>query len=383
MTKNPLKIGILLRNRHDGPGGLEKVLQQIERGLKKHDVEIFVYALYKPTYIDFTKDFQNFYYLPVPETLTKENSKLPKSLQRTLYKAYVSLNGDKLFSKMAVDKINILITLDLSKQFLKNYKFLQKFKRRTNTPIVSWVHSSLSNTSNKLAQKILSKVDIFDGHLAISKGIQEELKSLYNQKNSFLVHNPIAPAELIPRNHKKLLYIGRIDKNKRVHSLLQNLTNLKGEWQLDIYGSTGSNDGDAEFKEYIHKLSLNKNVIFHGWTPNPWTEITEAGVLLLNSKQEGFSLVICEALMRGVPVVSSNCPTGTSELIKNNLNGWLYPVHEEHKGIAIIQKIISKEIPLPVPLEIQNSVSHLTQKNILRNIYSSLKQILQFIDEGT
>lgn len=374
MAKKTLKIGILLRNRHDGPGGLEKVLQQVELGLRKYNVKVFVYALYQPTYTEFVQNFQNFYCLPAPKLITEE-SKLPKLLRRALYKVFVSLTGNRLFVKMAEDNIDLLITLDLSKQFLKNYRFLNNFKKRTGIPISSWVHSSLSNTSSKLAEKILSKIDLFHGHLAISKGIKDELKRLYNQTNIFLIHNPITPAKLVSRNPKKLLYIGRIDKNKRVHSLLQNLTDLQGEWQLDIYGSTGTQDGDIQFKQYIHNLSLNNNVLFHGWRANPWSEIKEAGVLLLNSEQEGLSLVICEALMRGIPVVSSDCPTGPSELIINNENGWLYPVHEEFKGIEIIQKIISGEIALPEPLQIQDSVSYLRQSHVFEKMYRAILAI--------
>ena len=54
-TTKKLKIGILLRNRHDGPGGLEKVLEVLSSGIQKKPVELYFYGLLQPKYKDFTK----------------------------------------------------------------------------------------------------------------------------------------------------------------------------------------------------------------------------------------------------------------------------------------------------------------------------------------
>lgn len=68
-------------------------------------------------------------------------------------------------------------------------------------------------------------------------------------------------------------------------------------------------------------------------------------------------LVIVEAMTRGIAVVSSDCPTGPSEVI-NKENGWLYPVNNEGQLQSIIQSIIDDKHLLPSPIIIQKSVSH-------------------------
>lgn len=375
-TTKKLKIGILLRNRHDGPGGLEKVLSIVADEFKKQGVSLYFYGLYKPSYQNFTNNFENIYYLATPLALQKIIKFFPKKAQRAIHKLFVRCKGYTLFKKMREDQIDALITLDLSKQFLKNYSFLKTFKNKYKIPLVSWVHSSLSNTSPKLQAKIQKKIEIFDMHLAISQGIANEIATLYNQRNTHVIYNPIEDAPLLPRKNNVFIYIGRIDANKRVHSLLKVLQNLQGDWHLDIYGSTGSENSDDAFKEYIHSLSLTQKVTFHGWVNNPWEHIEEAGVLLLNSKQEGFPLVIAEAMMRGIPVVSTDCPTGPSELIKNTINGWLYPIDQESLIIDILNNALSQHNFSSTPIAIKNSVAHLKKCNVTSNIINLITKLI-------
>lgn len=375
-TTKKLKIGILLRNRHDGPGGLEKVLSIVADEFKKQGVSLYFYGLYKPSYQNFTNNFENIYYLATPLALQKIIKFFPKKAQRAIHKLFVRCKGYTLFKKMGEDQIDALITLDLSKQFLKNYSFLKTFKNKYKIPLVSWVHSSLSNTSPKLQAKIQNKIEIFDMHLAISQGIANEIATLYNQHNTHVIYNPIEDAPLLPRKNNTFIYIGRIDANKRVHSLLKVLQNLQGDWHLDIYGSTGSENSDDAFREYINSLNLTQKVTFHGWVNNPWEHIEEAGVLLLNSKQEGFPLVIAEAMMRGIPVLSTDCPTGPSELIKNTINGWLYPIDQESLIIDILNNALSQHNFSSTPIAIKNSVAHLKKCNVTSNIINLITKLI-------
>ncbi len=223
-------------------------------------------------------------------------------------------------------------------------------------------------------------IPLFSGHLAISQGIRQELKTIYNVDDIALVYNPVEYAPVIFRNPRRFLYIGRIDANKRVHSLLKQLLALRGEWRLDIYGSTGDKINDQAFQNYIVELGLTDKVFFHAWKNNPWDEIDQAGVLLLNSRKEGFGLAVVEAMQRGIPVLSANAPTGPSELITEGENGWLYPVDEEGQGIAILQKILDGELTLPAQEDIQKSISSFSVPHYMQNFVEKLKHYLKKSD---
>lgn len=355
-SQTPLKIGILLRNRHDGPGGLEKVLEIVAKAMPKKNVELRFYGLYVPTYDLFTQNFQSITYLQLPKVLQGLEKLLPPKIFRVFNKAYVKLNGHKLFDQMQADNLDVLITMDLSKQFLGNYQFLKDYKEQSGVSLLSWVHSSLSGDSDQVKVAVKEKIGLFDGHLAISKGLANQLMLQDRAEKIKVIYNPVSAANIVKRDPRHFLYIGRIDSNKRVHGLLEQLQMLEGNWRLDIYGSTGSISSDEKFKQFIRQLKLSGEVWFHGWENDPWKYIEKAGVLLLNSKNEGFGLVIVEAMMRGIPVLSSNCPVGPQELIIPSCNGWLYSVNKESDIGVILQEILNHTRALPNASVIRESV---------------------------
>ncbi len=103
-NQRKLKIGILLRNRHDVPGGLEKVLSIVARYLPQYDVEAYLYSFFPLNYDDFTADFQKVRYLQYPQWLTRLSQSLPVTLGRFLQKIYVKKEGNKLFEQMKADR---------------------------------------------------------------------------------------------------------------------------------------------------------------------------------------------------------------------------------------------------------------------------------------
>ncbi|OGX84181.1 glycosyltransferase [Hymenobacter glacialis] len=57
-------------------------------------------------------------------------------------------------------------------------------------------------------------------------------------------------------------------------------------------------------------LTSDFDVYFLGFQNNPFQYIARAAVSLLSSSTEGFPMALCEAMACGVPVVSTDCPTG-------------------------------------------------------------------------
>lgn len=73
----------------------------------------------------------------------------------------------------------------------------------------------------------------------------------------------------------------------------------------------------------VEKLSLQNHVIFHGYETDANKIYRDMHVLLMCSRCEGFGRVTIEAMQRGIPVLGYNSG-GTSELIKNGENGYLF-----------------------------------------------------------
>lgn len=370
-----MNIGFILLNNHGGKGGMESVLEQTCINLQKEEINSYVYLLYKPKHLEFLDKFQNIYYLSAPRYL-EESSKLPRFAKKYLHKRYIQKNYDTLLKRMSDDHLDALVVLNITKQFVNHFDLLQQFKDQNNVPLLSWTHSSISNTKRNTLSQVKVKSSIFDAHLAVSRGIHDELRNLTNAK-THLIFNPINFATPIIRDHSKFLFIGRIDKNKQVGQLLENFQYIEGHWSLDIFGTTGNKERDQDFKQKIHHLNLEKNITFHGWKENPWNEIQSMGTLLLNSQLEGFSLVIAEAMMRGIPALSSDCPVGPSEIIKNNENGWLYEIGDMKTWQSKVQAIVDGQLQLPDQESIQKSVLHFESAQVSERFIDALNQTIK------
>ncbi|PHM48886.1 glycosyltransferase [Xenorhabdus sp. KK7.4] len=199
-----------------------------------------------------------------------------------------------------------------------------------STNIISWCHFTLHDMYK------VEYILLADKHLAISSGIATQLYNMgVNQKNIYTVFNPVTPKlEVITREKNiSFLYLGRINFNgqKNLKELFLSLSRINGDWSLNIVGSGDSQEID-KLKKLSILLKIENRIKWHGWQQNPWAYVREniknVTCLLLTSSYEGFPMVLCESISYGVYVISSDCQTGPADIIKNGVNGELYPLND-------------------------------------------------------
>jgi glycosyltransferase involved in cell wall biosynthesis len=66
-----------------------------------------------------------------------------------------------------------------------------------------------------------------------------------------------------------------------------------------------------------------------GFVANPHAYMSQANVFVLSSAWEGLPGVLIEAMACGVPVVSTNSPGGSAEILENGKYGRLTPAGDE------------------------------------------------------
>jgi glycosyltransferase involved in cell wall biosynthesis len=85
--------------------------------------------------------------------------------------------------------------------------------------------------------------------------------------------------------------------------------------------------GDGELAEELQslrdKLGLKDRVIFHGYAHDRFRFMRFARLVISTSRWEGLPNVLLEAITAGTPVLATDCPGGTKEIVKPGLNGWL------------------------------------------------------------
>lgn len=94
------------------------------------------------------------------------------------------------------------------------------------------------------------------------------------------------------------------------------------EWSLDVFG-TRLSESDADLSSYQGAVPVN----FHGPIPRERLaeEFRTSSVLVLPSLEEGFGLVVPQALACGLPCIVS-VAVGASDLIRQRENGSVLPV---------------------------------------------------------
>jgi len=192
--------------------------------------------------------------------------------------------------------------------------------------LISWIHYSIYHEQT-VNPKFLKLADY---HLAISSGIQREIEQLgINPETIFLVYNCVPRQTEIKYQFQpkmaEFIYLGRVtfEGQKNVKLLLDSLAGLKSDWHLTVFG-----DG-ADLKHcqnYAEKLEISDQISWNGFVKHPWRQVNKATALLLASNYEGFPMVVLEAMSFGLPVVTTNCPTGPSDIVKNDQNGYLVPL---------------------------------------------------------
>lgn len=216
------------------------------------------------------------------------------------------------------------LLLVLSTKLIVLAYWIKKIFRRKYI-ITSWIHFSL-NDEPEVHTKDLHYAD---AHLAISSGIKRQLLALgISQNIIYTIYNPVTPNKQVISQSKqtKFVFIGRILFNgqKNLKELIDGLALLPNKnWQIKMIG-TGPDFQKCQ--DYIAEEypDLKKSFIWVGWVEDPWAYVDEANLLLLTSKFEGFPMVMLEALSRGLPCLSSDCPTGPDDIIQTGINGALY-----------------------------------------------------------
>ena len=129
---------------------------------------------------------------------------------------------------------------------------------------------------------------------------------------------------------KRIVSVGRMDANKNHAMMIRAFAALAErypDYTLTIYG-----EGELRkaLEELVEQLGLSDRVFMPGVIPDVAKQIEKASLFLLTSYSEGISNALIEALATGLPVISTDVPSGgTVELITDNVNGLIIPVGDE------------------------------------------------------
>ena len=179
-----------------------------------------------------------------------------------------------------------------------------------------------------------------DGLVAVSHATADRFAAATGLPRTMarVIYNPIVTPTLIAQATSELdhpwfaqseppviLSVGRLTRQKDHETLVRAFALLRKSTPARLV-VLGEGAERPNLERLIGRLGLEREVQLPGFVLNPFAYMARAQLFALSSRWEGLPSVLVEAMACGAPVVSTDCPTGPAEILKDGLFGRLTPV---------------------------------------------------------
>jgi len=203
-----------------------------------------------------------------------------------------------------------------------------------------------------------------DGIVVVSQGVREDMAQAIgiSRDRITVIHNPsVVAAEVLekaqaPLDHPwfqpgqppVLVAVGRLENQKDYPTMLRAFAQVRqaGAVRLLILGEGRQR---PMLEALVKELGLGQDASLPGFVTNPYAYLARASLFVLSSRWEGLPTVLIEALCCGRPVVSTDCPSGPREILKDGLYGPLVPVGDVGALARAIQTALNGDRSSPPP----------------------------------
>jgi glycosyltransferase involved in cell wall biosynthesis len=213
--------------------------------------------------------------------------------------------------------------------------------------VVSVTYAGRSPTSLVMRSLVRMLYPRTDAAIAISNGVKDSLVAIgVGADRVRVIYNPqdiagirrAASSETAPeRRGFEIVTIARLTPQKDIPTLLRAfrlVLDAEPSARLSVLGE--GPDLEA-LRRLARELGVAAATSWRGWV-RPYGELARSDVFVLSSVYEGFANVIVEAMACGVPVVSTDCPSGPREILAGGEYGLLVPVGDSRAlGEAILR----------------------------------------------
>jgi glycosyltransferase involved in cell wall biosynthesis len=174
---------------------------------------------------------------------------------------------------------------------------------------------------------------------AVSQGVKDDLVSRLGlaAEKVTVVYNPIVSDEMLSKAQEPLdhpwfgdetpvvLGVGRLVHEKGFDILIRAIAEVgkKRPVRLVILGQGELREA---LQAQIDELGQSERVSLAGFDKNPFKYMAQCDLFVLSSRNEGLPGVLIQAMACGAAVVSTDCPSGPSEIITGGADGVLVPV---------------------------------------------------------
>ena len=327
-------------------GGAEKVVLNFAREFTKIGYEAHIILVKNKIDYDLRKLQVKIHYL-------SENGKLHRN--RFINKIRLTSKLKRLILEIENSNdlpIDLIISSSEEMDYLGKKAQLKNFFIRYRNSMLAFYESKYKKFKGfkrfrrKLKYKLYFKY-VYDNQniITVSKAMEKDIvegmsikpkliKTIYNPFDFEFIRSESKKNDKDLPQEKYLIYVARFTERKNQKLLIEAYHKSNTQYPLLLMGDTYT-ESDQEYLEslnnLIKKFNLSEKVIFTGFKKNPYPWIRNAELFIMSSNSEGLPLVLVEAMILNTKVISTDCPTGPSELLTGDLAKFLSPVGDSNK----------------------------------------------------
>jgi glycosyltransferase involved in cell wall biosynthesis len=215
------------------------------------------------------------------------------------------------------------------------------------TPIVMWAHTSKASPTAAILRPVWRHAGSWVHWLAVSETATATLvRTLGIPAGTVsIIPNPIDPSvasDPVPHDGVRVGYLGLATLPKGFDLLAPILRQLgRDDIGLDLYVAKPSPHTPVRLRrpwEELNQLSMERDVTLPGRIRNVARAYASCDIILCPSRTESFGRVVAEAMMNGLPVVTSDIPAHR-QLVGGSGGGRLFPDGDAAAAAAAIQEL--------------------------------------------
>lgn len=312
-------------------GGAEQILLTL---LTHIDYTLFNITLYSLTKDDVTKEYPeqihyNYIFHPISDQDNCWRRITKKIINKFKHLIYHHFSA-KLFYALFVKG-----NYDTEVAFIEGYATrIVSGSNNKRSKKIAWVHTDLKNNhwttiAYRSCQEEQESYQQFDEVTSVSLDVKTSFDLLFSHPNSTVTYNPIDENKIKLLADKSInpicwleqglimVTMGRLVPQKGYDRLLPIIKRLKDEGFRFSLNILGEGTDREKLEQYIKQHHLETCVRLSGFHTNPYPYLAKADLFVCSSRAEGYSTVITEALILGLPIITTRC-AGMQELLGEN-----------------------------------------------------------------
>jgi glycosyltransferase involved in cell wall biosynthesis len=139
-----------------------------------------------------------------------------------------------------------------------------------------------------------------------------------------------------------ILAIGRLEVQKNFPNLLRALAEVRRSHPARVL-ILGEGSQRPQLIALAAELGLKTEVSIPGFVANPAAYMARSALFALSSSWEGMPMALIEALTLGIPVVSTDCPSGPAEILDGGKYGALVPMDDSLAFAEAVIRVLEGE----------------------------------------